>query len=189
MCDVWIDIASNLITQARQRASSESLHIEFTEGDAEYLPYAGSSFDVAISTFGVMFAPRPERIVSELRRVVKPGGLIALANWTPDGLLGKVFGVFGKYVPPPAGFPSPMLWGDEQIVRARFQGQGDEVKVTRRTLRMLFPFDPAATVNFFRQYYRPDSARFRSSETSAATGFSQRTSRPSDRVQYIEPPE
>jgi SAM-dependent methyltransferase len=155
-----IDIASNLITQARQRARSESLNIEFTEGDAEYLPYAGASFDVAVSTFGVMFAPRPERIVSELRRVVKPGGLIALANWTPDGFLGKVFGVFGKYLPPPAGFPSPMLWGDEQIVRARFQGQGDEVKVTRRTLRMLFPFGPAETVNFFRQYYGPTSRAF-----------------------------
>ncbi|MDB6058479.1 MAG: methylase involved in ubiquinone/menaquinone biosynthesis [Verrucomicrobiales bacterium] len=155
-----IDIASNLIAQARQRARSEYLHIEFTEGDAEYLPYGEANFDVAISTYGVMFAPRPERIVSELRRVVKPGGLIALANWTPDGFLGKVFAVFARHVPPPPGFPSPLLWGDEQIVRARFQGHGDDLQVTRRTARMVYPFDPSETVNFFRRYYGPTARAF-----------------------------
>src|SRR5215831_14072418 len=108
-----IDIASNLIAQARERAKKEELNIVYTEGDAEAMPYPDASFDAVVSMYGVMFAPRPERIVSELHRVVKPGGLMALANWAPDGFIGKMFAVFARHVPPPAGFPSPLLWGDE----------------------------------------------------------------------------
>src|SRR5215469_5406696 len=108
-----LDIASNLIAQARERAREEGLSIEYTEGDAEAMPYPDASFDVVVSMYGVMFAPRPERIVSEWQRVTKPGGLIALANWTPSGFIGKMFSVFGRHVPPPAGLPSPLLWGDE----------------------------------------------------------------------------
>jgi SAM-dependent methyltransferase len=157
-----LDIASNLVAQARERARQESLAIEFTEGDAEALPYPDASFDAAVSMYGVMFAPRPERIVSELRRVVRPGGLIALANWAPDGFIGKMFAVFGRHLPPPAGFPSPLLWGDEGVVRARFHGAGEELRLTRRTARMCFPFDPAGTVDFFRRYYGPTHRAFES---------------------------
>lgn len=155
-----LDLASNLIAQARQRAAAEGLEIDFTEGDAEALPYPDASFDIVTSMWGVMFAPRPERIVSELRRVVKPGGFIAMANWTPDGFLGKVFGVFARHVPPPAGFPSPLLWGDENIVRARFQGNSDDVRLARRIATMTFPYDANGTVNFFRRYYGPTSRAF-----------------------------
>jgi SAM-dependent methyltransferase len=157
-----LDIASNLLAQARERARQESLDIEFTEGDAEAMPYSDASFDVVVSMYGVMFAPRPERVVSELYRVAKPGGLIALANWTPDGFIGKMFAVFARHLPPPAGLASPLLWGDEAVVRARFNGAAEELRLTRHTAHMRYPFDPAATVDFFRRYYGPTQRAFES---------------------------
>jgi SAM-dependent methyltransferase len=155
-----LDIASNLIVQARERARHESLNIEYTEGDAEAMPYPDASFDVVVSMYGVMFAPRPERVVSELRRVTKPGGLIALANWTPGGFIGKMFAIFSRHLPPPAGVPSPLLWGDEAVVRARFNGDGEALGLTRHIARMRMPFDPAGTVDFFRRYYGPTLRAF-----------------------------
>jgi SAM-dependent methyltransferase len=157
-----LDIASNLLAQARERAQKESLAIDYTEGDAEAMPYPDASFDAVVSMFGVMFAPRPERVVSELCRVVKPGGIIALANWAPDGFIGKMFTVFARHLPPPAGFPSPLLWGDEAVVRARFAGVGEDLRLTRRTARMHYPFNPAGTVDFFRRYYGPTLRAFAS---------------------------
>src|SRR6185369_1214420 len=113
-----IDIASNLIIQARTRADAEGLRIDFKEGDAEALPFVGGQFDLVVSMFGVMFAPRPDVVAAELRRVTKPGGQVALASWTPEGFLGKMFNVFKAHLPPPpAGVPSPMGWGDEATVR------------------------------------------------------------------------
>lgn len=155
-----LDIASNLIVQARERARQESLEIEFTEGDAEAMPYADASFDVVVSMYGVMFAPRPERVASELLRVTKPGGLIALANWTPDGFVGKMFAVFARHLPPPAGLPSPLLWGDETVVRARFNGDGEALRLARQIASMRLPFDPAGAVDFFRRYYGPTLRAF-----------------------------
>ncbi len=155
-----LDIASNLIAQARERARQESLDIEFTEGDAEAMPYPDASFDVVVSMYGVMFTPRPELVLNELRRVTKPGGLIAMANWTPGGFIGKMFAVFARHLPPPAGLPSPLLWGDEATVRSRFNGDGEAVRLARRTAQMRFPFDPAGTVDFFRRYYGPTQRAF-----------------------------
>jgi ubiquinone/menaquinone biosynthesis C-methylase UbiE len=155
-----LDIASNLLAQARARAQKESLTIKYTEGDVEAMPYPDASFDVVVSMFGVMFAPRPERVVSELARVVKPGGFIALANWSPDGFIGKMFAVFARHLPPPPGFPSPLLWGDETVVRARFCGIAEDLRFTRRIAPMRFPFNPAGTVDFFRRYYGPTLRAF-----------------------------
>jgi len=155
-----LDIASNLIAQARERARQESLDIELTEGDVEAMPYPDASFDLVVSMYGVMFAPRPERVVNELQRVVKPGGLIALANWTPTGFIGKMFAVFGRHLPPPAGVPSPLLWGNETVVRQRFDGAVEELRLTRQIARMCFPFEPAGTVHFFRRYYGPTLRAF-----------------------------
>ncbi len=155
-----LDIASNLVAQARERARQEALDIEFMEGDAEAMPYPDASFDVVVSMYGVMFAPRPERVVNELQRVVKPGGLIALANWTPAGFIGKMFAVFARHLPPPAGVPSPLLWGDEAAVRSRFNGEIEDLRCARQIARMRFPFDPAGTVDFFRRYYGPTLRAF-----------------------------
>jgi SAM-dependent methyltransferase len=160
-----LDIASNLVAQARERAQRESQDIEFTEGDAEAMPYVDASFDVVVSMYGVMFAPRPERVVNELQRVTKPGGLIALANWTPGGFIGKMFSVFARHLPPPAGLPSPLLWGDEAVVRSRFNGEIEELRLARQTARMCFPFNPAATVDFFRRYYGPTLRAFAALDT------------------------
>jgi SAM-dependent methyltransferase len=160
-CQVWgLDIASNLIAQARERAQRESLAIDFTQGDVEAMPYEDASFDAVVSMFGVMFAPRPDVVIRELCRVAKPGGLIALANWTPTGFIGKMFEVFARHLPPPPGLPSPLLWGDEAMVETRFNGSAQELQLTPRIARFRFPFDPADTVDFFRRYYGPTQRAF-----------------------------
>ncbi len=155
-----LDIASNLIAQARERARQEGLSIDYTEGDAEAMPYPDASFDLVVSMYGVMFAPRPDRVVNELQRVTKPGGLIALAIWTPTGFIGKMFSVFARHLPPPAGLPSPLLWGDEAAVRSRFNGAIKELRLTPQIARMCFPFDATGTVDFFRRYYGPTLRAF-----------------------------
>ena len=103
-----------LLDEARERAEAEGLPIDFVEGDAEDLPFEEASFDVVLSTLGVMFAPDQEKAARELQRVVKPGGTIAMANWVPDGYVGGLFKTIGKYVPPPAGLKPPFRWGTEE---------------------------------------------------------------------------
>lgn len=154
-----LDIAANLVAQARERARLDALSIEFTEGDAEAMPYADASFDAVVSMFGVEFAPQPERVVSELCRVTKRGGLIALANWTPDGFIGQMFKVFARHLPP-AALPSPLLWGNEELVHLRFAEITGDIRLTRRMARLCYPFDPAGTVQFFRRYYGPTQRAF-----------------------------
>jgi len=154
-----LDIAANLIAQARERARLDALDIEFTEGDAEAMPFEDSSFDAVISMFGVMFAPQPEHVVSELCRVTRRGGLIALANWTPDGFIGQMFRIFARHLPP-TGLPSPLLWGNEEMVHLRFAEITGDIRLTRRIARLCYPFDPAGTVQFFRRYYGPTQRAF-----------------------------
>jgi SAM-dependent methyltransferase len=161
-----IDIAANLIDQARNRAATEGLRIDFKEGDVEALPFAGCQFDLVVSTFGVMFAPRPNLAASELLRVTRPGGQIALANWTPEGFLGKMSNIFKAHLPPqPAGVPSPMGWGDEATVRSRLRHGFADVRLNRRIALMRYPFPPAETVEFFRQYHGPTQQAFASLST------------------------
>jgi len=155
-----VDIAANLIAQARARAAAEGLGIEFIEGDAEALPYGDGEFDAVVSMFGAMFAPRPEVVAAELLRVTKPGGFVAMANWTPEGFIGKMFEVFKKHLPAsPNGIPSVMLWGHEATVRERLAAFG-EVRMEQRIAAMRYPFPPAGTVDFFRRYYGPTGKAF-----------------------------
>ena len=119
------------------------------------------------TSFGVMFAPRPNVAAAELVRVTKPGGRIALANWTPEGFIGKMFNVFKTHLPPPpAGVPSPMGWGHEATVRLRLRHGFTGVRLNRRIALMRFPFPPAETVEFFRQYYGPTQRAFASLDAS-----------------------
>ncbi|HET7624982.1 MAG TPA: class I SAM-dependent methyltransferase [Verrucomicrobiae bacterium] len=166
-CDVTgVDIAENLLDQARARAAKAGLNIAFEEGDAEAMPFADSSFDLSISMFGLMFAPQPERVATELQRVTKSGGHIALANWTPEGFIGKMFRVFKTHLPP-TGVPSPLDWGNESIVSQRLQSGFKDLRLTRRITEMRFPFSPADTVEYFRKYYGPTFRAFESlSETA-----------------------
>jgi SAM-dependent methyltransferase len=154
-----VDIATNSIAAARGRAASEGLDARFDEGDAEALPYADASFDIVATIYGAMFAPRPERVASEMLRVCRPGGTVAMANWTKEGFVGKMFAVIGRYVPPPP-MPSPLLWGDEGVVRERFGDGVSALRLTRVNYRFDYPFSAAETVELFRQYYGPATRAF-----------------------------
>ncbi|HYJ86757.1 MAG TPA: class I SAM-dependent methyltransferase [Pyrinomonadaceae bacterium] len=160
-----IDIAPNLIEQARARAASENLTIQFDEGDAENLPYDDAAFDVVVSMFGAMFAPRPELVAAELVRVCRPGGKIAMANWTPEGFIGQMFKVTGKHVPPPPNMPSPLKWGDEETVRERLSNGVADLQMTRQMCQFKYPFPPAEVVEFFRMYYGPTQRAFAALDT------------------------
>src|SRR6195256_3808014 len=131
-----LDLAANLVQQARAKAVDEGPKIQVDEGDAENLPYPDSSFDVVMSLIGSMFAPRPELVASEMIRVCRPGGRIIMGNWTPEGHIGQMFKVMGKHVPPPPHFPSPLLWGDEATCRQRFGAVVGGMKITRH----MYPF-------------------------------------------------
>jgi SAM-dependent methyltransferase len=155
-----VDIAPNLLEQARTRAQSEGLTIQFDEGDAESLAYGDASFDVVVSMFGAMFAPKPESVAAELTRVCRPGGRIAMANWTPEGFVGQMFKISGKYVPPPANMPPPVKWGDEETVRERLRDGIADLQLTRRLCVFKYPFPPAEVVEFFRSYYGPTQRAF-----------------------------
>jgi SAM-dependent methyltransferase len=160
-CNVMgLDIAPNLLEQARARAAAEGLTIQFDEGDAESLPYADSSFDVVVSMYGVMFAPRPELVASELLRVTRPGGRIAMANWTPEGFIGQMFKIGGRHVPPPPNMAPPVKWGDEQTVRERLGAGVTDLQLTRRMCHFRYPFPPAEVVEFFRKFYGPTQRAF-----------------------------
>jgi len=166
-----VDIATNLLEQARARAEAEGLTIQFDEGDAESLPYDDAAFDVVITMFGAMFAPRPELVSSELVRVCEPGGLIAMANWTPAGHIGQMFKITGKHVPPPPTMPSPIKWGDEETVRERLTNGITDLKLTSRMCAFKFPFPPAEVVEFFRMYYGPTQRAFGALDENAQSAL------------------
>ena len=155
-----VDIAANLLEQARARAESEGLKIQFDEGDAEALPYPDAAFDSVITMFGAMFAPRPELVAAELTRVCAPGGRIVMANWTPEGFIGQMFKVTGTHVPPPPNMPSPLKWGDESTVRERLSEGIADVQLTKQICLFNYPFPPAAVVEYFRMYYGPTQRAF-----------------------------
>lgn len=157
-----VDIATNLIEQARARAAAEGLSIRFDEGDAESLPYGDAEFDVVVTMYGAMFAPRPELVAAELVRVCRPGGRIAMANWTPEGFIGQMFKITGKHVPPPANMPSPIKWGDEATVRERLHEGIADLQLTKRICAFKYPFSPAEVVESFRMYYGPTQRAFAS---------------------------
>ena len=148
------DYVPALLERGAARARAEGLEIEFTEADAENLPFPDASFDVVLSTFGVMFAPDQARSASELLRVCRPGGTIGLACWTPAGFLGDLFAVVGRHVPPPAGLRSPMEWGDERRLKELFGNQATSLRVELRE----FPFrylSAAHWIDLFRTWYGP----------------------------------
>lgn len=157
-----IDIATNLIEQAKARAVADGQTIRFEEGDVEGLAFDDASFDVVFSLIGAMFAPRPELVTSEMLRVCRPGGRVVMGNWTPGGFLGQMFKLNGRHVPPPAGMPSPVLWGDEATVRERFGHGVKSLKLTPRLYPIRYPFPPAEVVEFFRTYYGPTNRAFAS---------------------------
>ena len=155
------DIATNWIEKARNRAAAEGLEVSFDEGDAESLPYEDAQFDTVVSLIGAMFAPRPDLVAAELTRVCQRGGIIAMANWTPGGFIGQMFKTITKHIAP-SGMPSPVLWGDENVVRQRLSEGIDDLKFATRFYHFDYPFSPQAVVDFFRKNYGPMSRAFAS---------------------------
>jgi len=156
------DIAPNLLEQARLRAEKEGLEIQFEEADAEALRYNNAAFDLVASMFGAMFAPRADVAVAELVRVCRPGGLIALANWTPEGFMGQMSKKVATHFPPSPTAPAANRWGDEASVR-QLLGEGvSEVRFARRLHRFDFPFSEPETVELIRRYVGPFQRAFES---------------------------
>lgn len=149
------DLVPSLLDVAADWAARERLDIQLDQGTVEELPYADASFDVVMSMFGTMFAARPDRVAAELTRVTRPGGRVALANWTRDGFVGHLLATHVAYVTPPAGIPSTLLWGDESVVRERLRERDWNVTTALRTLTFKYPYTPAGTAELFATCYGP----------------------------------
>jgi ubiquinone/menaquinone biosynthesis C-methylase UbiE len=149
-----VDYAVNLLAHGRERAAVEHLPVTFVEGDAEALPLPDGAFDLTLSTVGVMFAPNHQQAADELLRVTAVGGKIALASWTPTGMVGQLFKTVGSWAPPPAGVKPPTLWGTEEHLNSLF---GDRVEwVSRVQKHYVFRYhSPAHFSEWFRQFYGP----------------------------------
>jgi SAM-dependent methyltransferase len=161
---VSTDYVQSLLDSGRKRAEAEGLPVLFQEADAEDLPFPDRSFDVVLSTFGVMFTPDQEKAASEMLRVCKPGGKIGLANWTPEGFVGQLFKTIGKYLPPIPGLKSPSLWGTRGRLEELFGASG-----TVQTTSRYFPFryrSPYHFIEVFRTYYGPVNKAFAALESN-----------------------
>ena len=155
-----LDLVPSLIDAAAEWSNREGLSVHFDQGTVEELPYQDRVFDVVMSMFGVMFAPRPDRVVRELERVTKIGGRVVLANWIRDGFIGRMLAMHAAYVPPPAGASSPLLWGDDATIHEWFDPSKWDVTTSRRTLTFRYPQTPAGTAELFRAFYGPTVRTF-----------------------------
>jgi ubiquinone/menaquinone biosynthesis C-methylase UbiE len=150
------DYVPALLERAAERAAAEHLEIETAIADAQHLPYPDASFDAVLSVVGAMFAPDQEQTASELLRVCRPGGTVAMANWTPDGFIGEMFRTVGRRVPPPPGIRGPVEWGSEARVNELFKAN---VEIVPRTFVFRFP-TPAAFADYFKAHYGPTLKAF-----------------------------
>jgi ubiquinone/menaquinone biosynthesis C-methylase UbiE len=159
-CDVTsTDYVPSLLESGRTRARAEGHTIQFEQADAENLPFADASFDVVMSTFGVMFTPNQDKAASELARVCRPGGKIGLANWTPESFIGQLFKTIGKYIPPAPGVKSPGLWGTKARLHELFDKTASEIRATRREFVFRY-HSPTHWIEVFRTYYGPMNKTF-----------------------------
>ncbi len=148
------DYVPALLDKAGERARADGLRATFQVADAEALPFESGHFDAVLSTFGVMFTPDHERVAGEMLRVLRNGGRIGLANWTPDGFIGRLFRVIGAYAPPPAAVKSPMLWGTESHMVELFGIQAAQMRCERRHYNFRYR-SAAHWLEVFRNYYGP----------------------------------
>ena len=155
----WCDVTSTdyvpaLLKRGRERAAADHLMVEFREADAEALPFADGSYDVVVSTFGVMFTPDQDKAAAELARVCKSGGKIGLANWTPQGFIGQLFKTIGGHVAPPAGVKSPALWGTPARLKEMFGDQASEITAEPRMFVFRYR-SPEHWLEICKSYYGP----------------------------------
>jgi ubiquinone/menaquinone biosynthesis C-methylase UbiE len=156
---VSTDYVPSLLERGRARAEAEGLAIEFKVADAEALPFADASFDTVVSTFGVMFTPNQDQAAAELLRVCKSGGQIGLANWTPESFIGQMFKTLGKYIPPPAGAKSPMLWGSRARLGEMFAPAAASIRTEPRNFNFRYR-SAEHFVEVFKTYYGPTLKAF-----------------------------
>jgi SAM-dependent methyltransferase len=161
------DYVQALLDKGRARASAENLPAQFQLADAEALPFGDATFDVVLSTFGVMFTPDHRRAAGEMLRVLRPGGRIALANWTPGGFIGRLFKVIGAHVPPPAGLQSPALWGTEPHIVELFGAKAAQICCERRNFNFRYR-SSAHFVQVFRDWYGPTHKAFGALDANGA---------------------
>ncbi|HEX6216420.1 MAG TPA: class I SAM-dependent methyltransferase [Vicinamibacterales bacterium] len=155
----WCDVTSTdyvpaLLERGRERAKAERLNVVFREADAEALPFQPASFDYVVSTFGVMFTADQDKAAAELLRVCKPGGKIGLANWTPEGYIGRLFKTLGKHLPPPAGVKSPALWGTRARITEMFGAQASDIVTEPRMFAFRYR-SPQHCLDVFKTFYGP----------------------------------
>lgn len=155
----WCDVVStdyvpSLLERGKARAAAEGLDVQFEQADVEKLQYADASFDVVLSTFGVMFTPDQEKAAAEMARVCRPGGKIGMANWTPAGFIGQLFKVMGRYLPPPAGVKPPSLWGTEERLREIFGASIASMQAPAKHFNFRYR-SPKHWLQTFRTYYGP----------------------------------
>ena len=148
------DYVETLLKRGAERASAERFDIEFRVADAEALPFDADSFDIALSTFGVMFTAQHDRAATEMLRVVRSGGKIGLANWTPEGFIGQLFKIIGSYIPTPAGLKSPALWGTEPYIVSLFGPRATDIRCVRRTFNFRYR-SSAHWIQVFKDFYGP----------------------------------
>lgn len=171
-CEVTgIDYVPSLLEDGRQRAAAERLPVAFEDGDCENIPFAAASFDVVLSTLGVMFAPNQEKTASELLRVCRPGGKIGLANWTPTGFLGDLFRLIGKFAPPPVGVKPGALWGTEERLRELFGEHITTLHTTKRDYNFRYR-SPSHWLEVFGTYYGPIATTLKNLDETKREEFS-----------------
>jgi len=148
------DYVGSLLERGAERAKAEHLQVTFLEADAEALPFEKASFDIVLSTFGVMFSPDQAKAAAEMARVCRSGGRIGLANWTPEGFVGQMFKTLGRHLPPPAGVQPPSLWGVESHLRSLFGDDASAIAVTPRQFNFRYR-SAAHFIEVFRDWYGP----------------------------------
>lgn len=165
------DYVAHLLERGAARAQSEGLQIAFRVADAEKLSFADEEFDVVLSTFGVMFAPDQQRAASELLRVTRRGGRIGLASWTPEGFIGELFRLIGRFSAPPPGLRSPMLWGSEPHIVQLFGAQAADIRSLRRHFQFRYR-SAAHWIEVFRKFYGPTHKLYAALDPEQQAGLS-----------------
>ncbi len=171
------DYVGALLERGKERAAAERLTVAFQTADAEALPFPDNSFDVVLSTFGVMFTPNQNQAAAEMLRAVRKGGRIGLANWTPEGFIGQLFKTLGKHVPPPAGVRSPAMWGTVPRLVELFSGH--DVTATKQTFHFRYK-SAGHWLETFRIYYGPTNRAF------AALDAAKQAALESDIIELLE---
>jgi SAM-dependent methyltransferase len=164
------DYVPDLLDDGRTRAAAEGLEVDFRVADAEDLPFPDKTFDVVLSTFGAMFTPDHTRPAREMLRVVRDGGRIGLANWTPEGFIGQLFKVIGAYIPPPAGLKSPALWGTEPHIVELFGAEAADIRTSRKHFNFRYR-SSAHWIQIFRDFYGPMHKAFAALDLAGQTAL------------------